>query len=340
MPDTDIIRLMKQFRAALDKQDEAALRQIIEAYRMIYSRLGGRIDALIQAAQNVENLTGPKLMRLQQYANLEEQLTRELSQFQVYLDTQVSAAARAALIRGDQDAYRLLRGIVGGRDFIRANFGRMPMEAVQTLIGFLQNDSPLYRAIRKLAKYHVDEILQGLIEGISLGDSPRTVARKLAELFSEGMGRGLTDALRIARTAQLYSYREATRANFILNDDVVSGWVWMADMGGDPPPCMACTVEHGTIHPLDELLDGHQNCRCAMVPVVLGQNPVEGMQTGEDIFNSLSEAEQRARMGKGAYEAWREGKFSLGDLVRQSEDATWGSVKTVTPLKDLVGESE
>ena len=279
MPSSDVLRLLAQFRAALAKQDEAALRQVVDAYRLVYDRLGGRIDALILAAGDVENMTGAKLIRLKQYAALEEQLSSELADFGVVLKSQVTSAAKAALLRGDVDAYRLLNGIYSAHDYIRANFARMPWEAIQTMIGFLQADSPLYKAIYSMSGYYTEQVMQGLVSGIALGDSPRVTAAKLADLFTQGLGRGLTDALRITRTAQLYSYREANRANFVLNSDVVSGWIWIADMEGDPPPCLSCIAQNGTRHDLDENLDDHDNGRAEVPDNIILTDNVTALET-------------------------------------------------------------
>ena len=182
--------------------------------------------------------------------------------------------------------------------------------------------------------------MKALIARIGLGDSPRITAAKLAGAFESALGRGLTDALRITRTAQLYSYREAARANYAANSDVVTGWYWIADMEGDPEPCLSCIAQNGTRHELDESLSDHDNGRCAMVPEVLGNNPIDNMQTGEDWFNGLSEDQQRSIMGPGKFDAWQAGKFDFGQLSRLQDHPTWGQVWSETPLKDLVGESE
>lgn len=339
MPNSDVLRLLAKFRLALAQQDAAALQQVIDAYRLVHDRLGGRLDALVAQIAAEGPLTSGQFVRLSQYKALERDLRAELERFGVYLNTQVSASAKSALLRGDADAYQLLK-LVTGRGVIRANFGSMSQDAIQTMIAFLQPDSPLYQAINALAGFHSDQVLRGLVEGIAFGDSPRATAAKMADLFTEGLGRGLTDALRITRTAQLYSYREANRVNFILNNDVVTGWYWIADLRGDPPPCLSCLAQHGTRHELTENLDDHDNGRCAAVPEVLGQNPLGDMQTGEAWFNEQNDAAQADMMGPGRYAAWKDGKFDFAAQSQQVEHPTWGHVRSVVPLKNLIGEGE
>ena len=42
-------------------------------------------------------------------------------------------------------------------------------------------------------------------------------------------------------------------------------------------------------------------------------------------------------MGKGAFSAWNEGKFDLGDMAKVTQNSTWGAQATVKPLKELIG---
>lgn len=107
-------------------------------------------------------------------------------------------------------------------------------------------------------------------------------------------------------------------------------------MGLDELTCEACVSEHGSIHGLDETLDGHYNCRCAALPYIEGLTEPE--QTVEDWFNSLSESQQAAFMGQSKYEAYQDGKFTFSDLKQRNENEVYGQMIGVTPLKDLIGE--
>ena len=51
MADSEILTMLSKFRAALLRQDEAALQSVIDAYRLVYDRMGGRIEALIKAIE-------------------------------------------------------------------------------------------------------------------------------------------------------------------------------------------------------------------------------------------------------------------------------------------------
>jgi hypothetical protein len=199
------------------------------------------------------------------------------------------------------------------------------------LLGFLSPNGTLYERIGKLAETNAQNVAEKILEGVSLGYNPK----KIAGIIRDELGGGLTDALRMTRTVQLWSYREATRANYINNSDVIEGWIWYADLPGEP--CMACIAEHGSFHTLDETLDDHYNGRCTMIPVVAGMPGIVD-QTGEDWFNELPESQQRGLMGDSKYEAWKENKFEFGQLATKHSDDVYGQMTTETALKDLLGE--
>ena len=191
-----------------------------------------------------------------------------------------------------------------------------------------EKKSPLYGRIGKLAPFHTERVMNALLEGIAFGYNPA----KTAKLFENLMGGGLTDAMRMTRTAQLYASREANRAMYVANDDVVTGWVWWSSLDSDT--CMACAVEHGTVHSLDESMDSHYNCRCTSIPVVKGYN--DEIKTGTDWFSGLSEKEQRDMMGNSAFDAWKDGKFDLADMATRRHDDVYGEMLARTPLQDLI----
>ena len=123
--------------------------------------------------------------------------------------------------------------------------------------------------IAQLAPYHANAIRDLFTEGVGLGWNPRKIALMIRR---NGFGMSLTDALRMTRTAQIYSYREATRANYVASD-VVTGWQWMAHVS-DPRTCMSCIAKSGTVYPKGTPLNDHHNGRCTMLPVVLGRTPI------------------------------------------------------------------
>jgi hypothetical protein len=326
--ESEILRVTRQFRAALERQDAAALQRLTQSYQQLYSRLKDKID-LLAIAIGEEEPTAGQLVRMTRYKSLIRQVEQELTDFQVILRNEIGNTTNDAIRFAGRDVYRALR-VAGSTYGVELGFNRLPAEAIKSLLGFLQPESPLYKRIGELAGYNTEFVAQKLVEGIGLGYNPR----KVAALIRDSLGGGLTDALRMTRTAQLWSYREATRANYLANADVVEGWVWWAHLAGEP--CMACIAEHGSIHDLSETLDDHYNGRCTQIPVVRGfPSPVE--QTGEAWFSGLDEAKQKELMGEGKYESWKGGKFEFSQLAGKHTDAVYGSMTVESTLQDLLG---
>lgn len=327
-PPNQIIELSKQFKRALDKNDKAALNRLIDAYGRIYEKLQDKIQ-LLENLIEMENPTAGQLVRREQYKALIAQVEDELTKYQTILADTIDATSRDAINFAARDTSRLLRAI-GSEYGVDVTFARLPTEAVKTLLGFLAEDGPLFQRISELAPFTATKVAETIVDSVALGKGPREIAR----LIRDDLGGGLTDALRMTRTVQLWSYREATRANYAANSDIVEGWYWYAAL--DQEPCMACIAEHGTFHGLDETLDDHHNGRCTMLPAIQGfPNPVE--QSGEEWFEGLGEAEQKKLMGPEFYDAWKGGAFELSQMAHKVEDAVYGNMTSTTPLWDLLG---
>jgi hypothetical protein len=320
----DITQLAKRQRKELDAADEANLKRVAEAYAIMYDRLQGDVDALMLAISQLDAPTMVEIKRLPQYKNLIERAERELDRFETFLETTIGAAGLAAIGLGLAHSEALVNSLTGG------GFAGVDSAAMKYLLEYLKDGSPLYERLALLTGGTVDRVIQAIVDGVGSGFNPR----KIADLIRDAFGGGLTDALRWTRTTQLYSYRDSARANYMASG-VVDKWMWYAELG-DPATCESCIAMHGTLHDLDESLDDHFNGRCCALPYIEGLS--EPIQSGEEWFNSLSEAEQRGIMGNNKYEAYKEGKFEFSQLSRQQVNDIFGSMRTVTPLKDLIGE--
>lgn len=321
----EILRITRQFQSALARRDRQALNRLVRAYEGVYSRLKDKIALLIDAIEMNEPTKG-ELVRMARYQALIRQVEKELRDYQVILRNEIDTQSRDAITFASRDTARLIAGVGG-------NFNRLPTEAIKTLLGFLSEESPLYKRIGQLAGVNAERVADRIIAGVGLGENPRKIAAEIRD----ALGGGLTDALRMTRTVQLWTYREATRANYINNAEVVTGWIWMADLEGDP--CMACIAQHGSEHGLDETLDDHYNGRCAMVPIVKYYDISTG-PSGEEWFDGLSEAKQRSLMGDSKWEAWKAGKFQFGQLAGKHNDTVYGLMTVETSLAKLIGEND
>ena len=328
MPDSELLRLAQEFKDALEVQDEIALQRIIDAYGRIYRTLQDKIDALLMEIATMENHTKAAVSKLVRFEALIEQVTQELTQFQGYLRTEIIAASELSFTTGAQQSQQLVEALLQQAG-IQAQFNNLPTNSFEAILSFLQPDSPLYKRILLLADTSAEYVRDTLLEAVALGYNPR----KAATLIQDAFGRGLTDALRMARTAQLWASREAARANYLNNADIIKGWVWFASL--DETVCASCVAMHGTIHDLDEPLNDHHNGRCAPLPYIpeFG-NPIE--QTGEDWFKAQSAERQASILGKGKFQAWKDGLFNFSQLSTETENDVYGMMRTETPLKDLI----
>lgn len=316
-----ITQIALQQRNELASIDEANFKLIEDAYSLMYERLQGDIDALTFAIEGMDE--GDDVEDLPQYKRLVRNAEKELDKFTTVLETLLGAAGIAALTLGLQHSAELVNLSTAG------GFVGLEPAFMRTLLNYLEPGGKLYIRLSELTGFAVDNVVNAIIEGVKAGNNPRVIAAAIQDAF----GGGLTDSLRMMRTLQLYSYREAARANYLETNGIVTGWVWFAELDADV--CLSCVAQHGTIHPLEETLNDHHNGRCAPLPYIpeFG-NPVE--QTGEDWFNSLSPAQQASMMGQGKFEAWQSGQFTFDKLSREVDNDVYGKMRTETTLKDLI----
>lgn len=333
-----LLKLIKAQKQRIDALDAETMQKLIDAYQTIYRRLAGDIDALLLAIEKAGGtMTRGQLIKLAQYQRLMVDLERELTRYSAYVETEISMAAWAIMYMGSNDAQNLLKLSLEGTGINASVLKILWPEAIEKLLGYLEPGGPLMSKVAGMTGWAVEKVREAIISGVGMGKNPLTTARELAKGIEGALGMNLTDSMRMMRTVQLYSYREANRANFLANSDVVKGWIWYAEL--DDVCCMSCVAMHGTFHTLDETLDDHHNGRCTMLPVTytMDQENVVN-QTGEDWFKSLGESDQRKMMGPGKFEAWKEGKFELNQIPVQKEDDVYGLMRTEASLKELLGE--
>jgi hypothetical protein len=332
MPDpvSPVLEAAARYRAQLAAKDAQALSRLIDAYRRSYRRMVTGLDALLLSIGDDAPTRG-QLVRMERYRALIGQVAEELRDLQALTKREVEQAAELGIRLGEQHGRELISITATGGTEIAARFHVLPKGTIEQLLGFLEPDGALYRRLSMLAPSAADAVSEALVGGVTIGKNPAVIARSVQSAF----GQGLTDALRFVRTVQLWSYREANRASYVANSDVVMGWVWHAELG--PRTCASCFANHGRVYPLSQPLNDHHNGRCAAVPLVKGfENPVT--QSGEEWFKAQPEAFQRQVLGTGKFDAWQAGRFEFSALSTTHTDAVYGPMRVETPLRELVGE--
>jgi len=322
----DVIELADKLRAALEAQNAAGVKRIVEAYQSIFARLQGDIDALMLKIDG--ELTAGQAQRLVQYTRLMNNTADELGKYSQYVEVEITAEMRAAMLQAERDAKILVKASYLDNAVIMARWNTVPASVVETITGFLDPSGPLYKRIEAMPEYTAEKISKAIIDGIGLGRNPKAIARDIVRAF----GGSLTDAMRMTRTAQIYSYREASRANYVANSDIVTGWVWNSALQPGRT-CMSCVSMHGTEHPLSEPMNDHYNGLCTMIPQVIGGgNPVK--EDGEEWFKQQPEATQR-QMLRGKYDYWQNGQVAIKDMSIERNDEVYGQMRGEPSLKEL-----
>ena len=198
--------------------------------------------------------------------------------------------------------------------------------AIEKLTGALQPDAAVGRLLAQLGPDAAQAVTQALVQGLALGKNPQVVANGMRD----ALGGNLTRALTIARTETLRAYREASRATYTRNASVLEGWPWVSALG--KRTCASCFAQHGSVHPLTEVMATHPRCRCSMAPAPksyrelgYGDTPESvKIEKGPDIFRRLPVDEQRATLGPGKLAALRSNGITLPDLVARKDSPVWG----------------
>jgi hypothetical protein len=333
-----IIAITEALRNEHLRQVDAVVKRLIDAYGMLYRKLGAQQVALLAELETLAETGAGRRAYLRRIEALLRQIEAEVGRYAIYADQEIQRAAREAIDLGLKHAARevQLSFPQWAQARIMGAFNRLPVDAIEAMLGFLGDTSPLHTSLvdqfgREVAKRIGDK----LVEGIALGYNPRKVAY---DLVREGLGEGLTWSMRTARTAQLWAYREAQRASDVANSHIVQGWVWVAVK--DDRVCMSCLAMDGTEHRPEEVLNDHHNGRCARVvktPALPGAAPMQ-YQNGQEWFTALPEARQRGLMGDAMYDAWRAGKFDFKDLSVPYQDKVYGEMLRAASLKELLGD--
>jgi SPP1 gp7 family putative phage head morphogenesis protein len=213
----------------------------------------------------------------------------------------------------------------------------LPDESLQAFVGFAGDGSPLAVLFDAIPQVTTDAMQMALVQGISLGEGPRTVARRVRKAADIGRQRAET----IARTEMIRASREAQRQLYTQNP-AVTGYRRQATQ--DARVCLACLALSGTLQATDTIMPSHPNCRCVMIPETLSWAEITGdssipdtrpkVATPESILAGLNDSEIEEIMGEGRYRLWKEGK-PLSDFVRVKENSDWGPTTSIIPLKEF-----
>lgn len=327
---SELLTLTERYRRAVLAREQEALRPMIRAYGAAYTRLQTQLEALLLVMKDMpQPIKLATLNREVRYRELMVQIEEELRRFGPLADEMLQQLVEDSAALGLEAGAATLRAAG-----VRGSFNLLPARAMETLAGFLQPETPLsaYLVSDQMLPGMLQQVTDALMMGMARGQNPRVIGSAMRQAF----GKGLTSAVRTARTVNLWAYREANRAQWQENADVVQGWVWHAHLG--KRTCASCINMHGTIHPLSEPLNDHWNGRCAMVCITSDTEEwARGMKhSGQRWFGTLDAKTQQEHFGDpNVYKAWKTGKIRWDDLTREKPDQAFGQMRQMPSAKEL-----
>lgn len=329
---SEIDDFMASLHGWIARADKRLATELTRQYSRGYSKIRKAVDALeVEFRAMIARGDTPSIgwfYTSQRARALMQEIRAQLERYVLISQREIEDEMRRAIVKALEPP---LSG-VGWR--------ALSLKDVEIMTGLGMPGSPLRTLLRSISEQGWRDAMDALVEGLMLGQSPRKVARRLRDVLGVQLDRALT----IARTEMLRVMRLASRESYRNNEHVLDGWIWHATL--DERTCFACVMMHGTLHPLDEVLESHPNCRCAMAPLtkdwdelgIKGMPKRPNIKTGEEWFRALSAKRQRAIMGKAKRLAWQDGHFDLSDVLRQTHHSAWGRGIGTKSLRDLVGE--
>lgn len=307
----------------------SALRRNLAATEArLYAELESVTDLILSTP--VEKRSPAWLYQQARYRELIAQVDQEMAAYGGEAARQITDAQRWAQQQGLADAAALGAQAAGVRagDFLGTN-----MANLSAVAGFMVDGTPLSAVFATYGPSATREARQVLSNALTFGWGSAKTAR---EFRGRVVGMPARRAELIARTELHRVYRSTSRDVYAANSDVLTGWVWLAKL--DSRTCVTCISMSGTMHPLEETLDGHPRCRCAMVPITGPWQAIDPrlaelkhttaqVPTGADWLRAQPPATQKAVLGTTKYDLYKRGQIDLQDLVVRDSHPDWGTMR-------------
>jgi SPP1 gp7 family putative phage head morphogenesis protein len=334
-----VYALAREFRRDLLAGDDAAKRQVLDAYlaawRVLEPQLVQVTRLIADARRSGEEVSPSWLYRQQRYRDLLQQVGVEVSRLASALGPLVTNR-QASLVRLAEDhARELLRAGRTPQPGVIAGFNRINPEAVLQIIGQFVDGSPLVDRLSLYGPAAVEDVRAAFTRGLLLGESIPDITRRVRKA---ARSMPAFRAVTLVRTEALRAYREASRLSYEANSDVVRGWVWLS--ARDARVDAFCWAMDGSFHPVTAKFASHPRCRCTPVPVLRGE-PSPLKRTGPELFAELDEEDQAAAFHtRETFKAYRGGAITLKEIPGFKRTRLWGRTGEERSLTDILGAEE
>ena len=312
----------------MDALDESTVNDLAARWLLIEVSLQKDMTILAQEFERRrvagEVVTEQMIYKSRHYQVLQSQVEKEILKYNKdYAIDAISAAQERAAMLGINAATDSIYASYPSA--ISANFDKLNVKAVESLIGISGDGKPLGNLLKKAVGESSDGIVQAMLAGIGKGDGALAIAKAMAD----GMGLGLDRSLLIARTETNRAYRSASVQQY-RESGVVTGFMRLVKKD---EACIGCLALDGEIFELEAEFEDHPNGRCTCVPIVRGVDPPE-WEKGTDWLANQNEGKQRDILGNARYEMYKNGT-PLTDFVTHSHSDVWGDAPALVPISQL-----
>ena len=308
--ETAALRTVKKYRALVDDAEAEAMRYLAKRYiRMT--------DEITVAFRKMLSAESPEPLHLRyecsvrpiiaasfrSYRKEAEKTMTDLSKKTARLGVRSVNESAKAIIQDDKQDWKniSIAGLFSGKLFTASK------DALQKLPGTI---------LQKL-----DELASAAASSIDKGVD--WIMSQLGDVLS-GAWKGIQ---RIVRTAAEQIFRNAQQNQ--RQQTPVRNWRRVAN---HETACLACLLLEGTIYEREADFSDHPNGRCFIVPCEPGAKPE---QPGRQWLEEQDAETQKKIMGKGRWEAWKNGDLTLDRMTEVRPDPVYGPQPRVIPLKEL-----
>lgn len=327
MPDSVVVQSLREFRERMNGQEESTINELGNRWLQVERKLDANISALANEMKRRqvegETITAAMVQKAQRYQELKAQLAEEIKKYNADAVNIISAGQERSIGLGVDSAQNAIYSSYPSP--LSANFNQINVKAVENMIGFAGDGSPLSSLLKNDYGPAADGILQSLINSIALGQSAEQTAREMAE----GMGMGLDRSLLIARTELNRAYRTASTEQYRQSGIVVK----FKRLVARDEACLACIVLDGEEYDTADELEDHPNGRCTVVPVLEGLD-APTWDPAQEWFANQPESVQLEIMGAARFELYQSG-MPLDAFATRRHDDVWGDSPQITPLSEL-----
>ena len=330
-----VVTAMRQFKVDLIARERFQMWQMASRWETVEQTLDADINLLAREMDEMrragKSISPSRVYRLERYQHLRGQAEREVGNFANQAARSITNAQEGLVELGVNHAAQAIQ--LSYSPGVGAYFNRLPVEAVQHMVGIAGNGKPLGALLRQRTLKAEggltgwNKLTDALVRGTARGQNPRETAREMRDSLTGG----LQKALVIARTEQMRVYRQAGLDQYKASG-VVEGQKRLT--AHDGRVCIACLADDGARYSLDQVIPDHPQGRCTGVPIVKGMDEITWLM-GEEWFIRQSAEDQLSIMGPARLDAWRYEQVKFKQMGARTFDSTWGGGLEDVSLKDL-----